>query len=151
MKVLLLSCSPNGEIDEVSSLLTKSLCARKEQLLYKKNAPAAHRFIKQKASFAHLNVNLNDYDLIVLGIETLDGAYVKALHDIFEKQGINPKKIAYYYLDEQRAHFAHRNLLKTLKGNQIIGSLAIKDIANNYHKYVIPMVQWANNIVSKCV
>lgn len=151
MKVLLLSCSPNGEIDEVTSLLTKSLCAHKEQLIYKHKAPAASRFFGKHDPFEDLGIKLNDYDLIVLGIEKLDGSYVKSLRDILEKQNISQKKIAFYYLDELRARFAHRQLLSTLEGNQIMGSLAIKDVQDNYHKYVIPIVQWANNIVSKCI
>ncbi len=151
MKVLLLSCSPSGEIDEVTRLLAKSLCAHNVQLLYEKNIPAPIRFLRRNDSFLDPGVTLGDFDLIVLGIERLDGSYVKSLRVFFEKQGISQKKIAYYYLDELKARFAHRELQKTLSGNRIMGSLAIKDVSTNYHKYVIPIVQWANNIVSRSI
>lgn len=151
MKVLLLSCSPSGELDEVASLLTKSLCAHKVQLHYELKSKTAVRFSKRHDSFSKLNVNLAEYDLIVLGIEKLGVSYVKSLKKMIGDQGISRKKVAFFYLDEQRAPFAHRLLLKVLAGNQIMGSLAIKDVQHNYHKYVIPIVQWANNIVSKCI
>lgn len=151
MNVLLLSNSPNGEIEDVTNLLAKSFCAKKEQLCYSVDNNFLGLFGPKNIYFDVNEIDFEEYDLIVLGIETLDKNYVKILNELLQRYDFESKKFAYFYIENNRKRFANRLLLRTLENQEILGSLAINDVSDNYQKYVIPIVQWANNIVSKCV
>lgn len=150
MNVLLLSNSPEGEIEDVTNLLAKSFCADIKQLSYTIDSNFLGLLGPVNVYVETETIDFNKYDLIVLGIENLDRNYVKAINEVLSRPNGRKTKFAYFYVENNRKRFANRMLLQTLESHEILGSLAITNVTDNYQKYVIPIVQWANNIVSKC-
>jgi len=73
------------------------------------------------------DVNINDYELLIIGTPIWSGTFAPALRTFLHSEEILGKKIALFYCFTVKLGRISKNIGKELKGNEIIDEIGFKD------------------------
>lgn len=79
--------------------------------------------MKEEPKLEPINVNLNDYELLVIGTPVWAGSYTPAIRSFLSSNSIVNKKIAFFCSHEGGLGKTLDNLKNKLSANQIISSI----------------------------
>lgn len=125
----------------------------KDEKIYKNTAVkyiwgATKILMKSKPVVENLNLNLKDYDLIIIGTPVWGGTYAPAIRTLFDKLEFKDLKVAYFYSDLGEKGKIENAFRKALENCEIKGSLHLERASKNMEESKREVKKWIKNITN---
>jgi flavodoxin len=106
--------------------------------------------MKKTPEIKVLNINIDDYDLIILGSPIWAGNFAPPIYTMFEKGLIKNKKIAYFYCHEGGASKSVKRAMPSFDkdNNELIGDLSCLNVVKNFDMLKDEALNWAKKFVN---
>ena len=89
-------------------------------------------------------LNLDDYDLLIIGTPVWSGTFAPAIRTFFAQHEIKNKKIGLFYCFTVKAGLISKYLNEELKDNEIINEIGFKDpMKIDKEKAILKAKKWA--------
>ena len=93
-------------------------------------------------------VNLDDYDLLIIGTPVWSGTFAPAIRTFFAQHDIKNKKIGLFYCFTVKAGVISKYLNEALSDNEIINEIGFKDpMRLDTEKAIIRAKKWARFLI----
>lgn len=106
--------------------------------------------MKKKPELKPLNVNLDDYDTVLLGSPIWAGTFTPPILTLLETGYLKNKKIAYFYCYQGGADQAEEKAKDAIeKNNTYLSSFGCMNIPENFESLKEPVIAWAKETISQ--
>ncbi len=103
---------------------------------------------KKKPELKPLNVNLNDYDTVILGSPIWAGDFTPAIRTLLENGILKDKTIAYFYCHDGGPGKAEDKIIDAVKiNNKILSTYGVERTKNNYEMVKDGVLGWARESI----
>ena len=97
-------------------------------------------------------IDLEKYDLIIIGTPIWSGTFAPALRTFLETHKLINKKIGLFYCFTVKAGLIVENFEKELEGNEIVGHIGFKDpLKVDKEKSISKAKEWIKDLLNSCV
>jgi len=157
LKTLVLYYSYEGSTQKVAEYLTKSLGLDIARVIPVKEMKTkgfgkffwggSQVIMKKKPDILPLNIDFDQYDLILLGSPIWAGTFTPPIYTLLESGLLHDKKLGYFYCHEGGAKGAV-DKLKAVCGptNTVISSFSCPNVKNDFDKIKTSLLTWAKDI-----
>jgi len=156
LKTLVLYYSYEGSTQKVAEYLTESLgldIARVIPVKEMKSKGFGKFFLggsqvimKKKPKILPLNIDFDQYDLILLGSPIWAGTFAPPIHTLLESGLIHDKNIGYFYCHEGGAKGAVDKLKTNCGDNTVISNFSCPNVKNDFDNIKTSLLDWATDI-----
>ena len=95
-----------------------------------------------------ININLDDYDFILIGSPIWAGTYAPPIRSFIESTNCSNKKIAYFYTHLGGAELAEKRATQVFnKQNTLVSCLGLMEVNNHPDESKAQAIEWVKSIL----
>lgn len=158
MKVMIVYYSLEGNTELIAKTIEEECNGKLVKLELEKEFPkkgfmkfvwgGKQVVLNEKPSLKPYNIEIDKYDLIILGTPVWAGSYAPAFRTFFEKTKIQNKKIAFFACYSGGEGKAFEGFKSKLAGNEFIGEIGFKDPAKkNREENIKKAKEWIEGLI----
>jgi menaquinone-dependent protoporphyrinogen IX oxidase len=159
-KTLILYYSYEGSTKRIAEYLANSLTLDIERIMpvREMKTKGFGKFIwgggqvvmKRKPKINALQVNLDQYDTVLLGSPIWAGTFAPSVYTVLETGMLKNKKIAYFYCHEGGDKHAISKARESIeKNNEFISACPCMNVEKNFDTVRIQVLNWVENVLKQ--
>lgn len=101
---------------------------------------------KKEPELSPLNIDIKDYDLIIIGTPVWAGTYAPAIRTFLNKNEFKGLNIAYFYTDLGGPGNIEMDLSHTFSRSNLVGKLGLSKVRDDIESAKNKACEWAKNL-----
>lgn len=103
-------------------------------------------FRKQEPEISPLNIDIRDYDLIIIGTPVWAGSYVPAIRSFLANSDFTGLNVAYFYTHLGGSGNIERHFDGAFAKANVVGKLGLSKVRNDIEDAKLKACEWAKNL-----